>query len=139
MNSAEGQTGRERLEAMLRGLLPQPSAPPRPAGCLLARSCAELVDLTAPGQKIAQAGIASQHEMLMGLLDGAAKNGELFCEAESDIEALAWHYLGVLQAVMNFPQAGAPLASLDRMINIAMLAWPIVTKVPQSEAQKSTE
>lgn len=75
----------------------------------------------------------------MGLLDGAAKNGELFCEAESDIEALAWHYLGVLQAVMNFPQAGAPLASLDRMINIAMLAWPIVTKVPQSEAQKSTE
>jgi hypothetical protein len=37
---------------------------------------------------------------------------------------MAWHYLGVLQAVLNFSQAGADPPMLDRMIDVAMSAWP---------------
>ena len=42
----------------------------------------------------------------------------------ADIDAMAWYYLGVLHAVLNFPQAGADPKMLDRMIDIAMSVWP---------------
>lgn len=120
MNSADGGTGRARLEALLRGLLP--GGRQRPPGCLLARSCAEFVDLPAAGQQAALAGVNRQHDMLASLLREAIANGEL--PADADVDALAWHFLGVLQAVLNLPQAGATKDALGRMIDIAMLAWP---------------
>lgn len=120
MNSAEGSTGRARLEALLRGYLP--GARPRPPGCLLARSSVELVDLPISGQQAALAGVNRQRDMLENLLREAVINGELAVDA--DVEALAWHFLGVLQAVLNLPQAGASAGALDRMIDVAMLAWP---------------
>jgi hypothetical protein len=50
---------------------------------------------------------------------------------DADIDAMAWHYLAVLQAVLNFPQAGA-----DRsMIEVAMSAWPIANARPAVGAQ----
>jgi hypothetical protein len=47
--------------------------------------------------------------------------GELAKDA--DIDAMAWHYLAVLQAVLNFPQTGASPSALERMIQVAMSAW----------------
>ena len=44
--------------------------------------------------------------------------------ADTDIDAMAWYYLGVLQAVLNFPQVGADPSILDRMIDVAMSVWP---------------
>jgi hypothetical protein len=41
-----------------------------------------------------------------------------------DVEALVWHFLGVLQAIMNLPQIGATAYDLRRMVTSAMLAWP---------------
>jgi AcrR family transcriptional regulator len=120
MNSTEGSTGRARLEALLRGLLP--GVRQRPPGCLLARSCAELVDLSEAGQQGAIVGMNAQREMLANLLSEAIANGEL--QADADVDALAWHFLGVSQAVLNLPQAGANADTLDRMIDLAMLAWP---------------
>jgi hypothetical protein len=43
---------------------------------------------------------------------------------DTDIDAMAWYYLGVLQAVLNFPPAGADPGTLDRMIDVAMSVWP---------------
>jgi len=43
---------------------------------------------------------------------------------DADIDAMAWYYLGVLQAVLNFPQAGGDPSMLDRMIDVAMSVWP---------------
>src|ERR1700761_5618286 len=40
MNTAAGDTIRGRFDALLRGFLPNGS--PRPGGCLIARSCAEM-------------------------------------------------------------------------------------------------
>jgi AcrR family transcriptional regulator len=123
MNAARGETQRERLEALLRHYLPKPSAPTRMPGCLLARSCTEMADLSAPGQEIARAGIGRQHELLASLLRDAVTAGEL--PQETDIGAMAWHYLGVMQAILNLPQAGATPLALDRMVDIAMSVWPV--------------
>ena len=120
MNSAKADTARGRLEALLRGFLPTGSR--RPAGCLIARSCAEVSTLSAGGKAAALAGAAHQREILTGLLGDGVAAGEL---AEgADIDAMAWDYLGVLHAVLNFPQAGADPKMLDRMIDIAMSVWP---------------
>lgn len=126
MNSAEADTARGRLEALLHGFLPKASAPPRPAGCLIARSCAERVELSAAGQAAALAAAARQREIIAGFLREGQTKGELARDA--DIEALAWHYLGVLHAVLNFPYAGADL--LERMIDVAMSAWPVTRLRP---------
>jgi TetR/AcrR family transcriptional regulator, copper-responsive repressor len=48
----------------------------------------------------------------------------------TDIDTMAWYYLGVLQAVLNFPQLGADLSILDRMIEVAMSAWPSTLSHP---------
>jgi hypothetical protein len=42
----------------------------------------------------------------------------------TDIDAMAWYYLGVLQAVLNFPQAGADPSMLHGTIDVAMSVWP---------------
>ena len=120
MKSSEGDSARARLEALLRGLLPMGSR--RPPGCLLARSCAELVDLPAAGQKAALSGMSQQRDLLEDLLREAITVGEL--PAGADVAALAWHFLGVMQAILNLPQAGASRGELNRMITVAMLAWP---------------
>lgn len=120
MKSSEGGSARARLEALLRGLLPMGSR--RPPGCLLARSCAELVDLPAAGQKAALLGMSQQRDLLDDLLREAITVGEL--PAGADVTALAWLFLGVMQAILNLPQAGASRGELERMIAVVMLAWP---------------
>lgn len=120
MKSSEGDNARARLEALLRGLLPMGSR--RPPGCLLARSCAELVDLPAAAQKAALSGMSQQRDLLEDLLREAITDGEL--SAGADIAPLAWHFLGVMQAILDLPQAGASRSELNRMITVAMLAWP---------------
>jgi len=120
MKSSEGDNARARLEALLRGLLPMGSR--RPPGCLLARSCAELVDLPAAAQKAALSGMRQQRDLLEDLLREAITDGEL--PAGADFAALAWHFLGGMQAILDLPQAGASRSELNRMITVAMLAWP---------------
>ncbi|WP_186116956.1 TetR/AcrR family transcriptional regulator [Burkholderia gladioli] len=122
MNSAEGGTAREKLQTLLRGMLPVAS-PQRPPGCLLTRSCAERVDLPPAGQEAALDGVRRQREVLVDWLNEAVAGGEL--PAEADVEALAWHFLGVCQAVLGLPQAGAGREVLERMIEVAMGGWPV--------------
>lgn len=123
MNSAKADTkadtARGRLKALLRAFLPVRS---RPAGCLIGRSVAEISALSKQGQAATLAAAARQREILAGLLREGVAAGEL-AEA-TDIDAMAWYYLGVLQAVLNFPPAGADPSMLDRMIDVAMSIWP---------------
>ena len=131
MNGAKADTARGRLEAVLRGYLPDGSS--RPPGCLIARSCAEISELSAEGRAAALASARSQHEILIGLLRDGMAAGEL--GEDADIDALAWHYLAVLQAVLNFPQTGAERSIIDRMIAVAMLVWPIAAPRPAVKAR----
>ena len=124
MKSAKADAARGRLEALLRAFLPEGSR--RTAGCLIARSCADIAGLSAEGKAAALAGAAHQREILAGLLSEGVAAGEL--AEDADIDAMAWHYLGVLQAVLNFAQAGADPRLLDRMIDVAMSAWPAATR-----------
>jgi hypothetical protein len=124
MKSAKAATVRGRLEALLRAFLPDGS--PRPAGCLIARSCADIPGLSVEAKAATLAGAAHQREILAALLREGVAADEL--AEDADIDAMAWHYLGVLQAVLNFAQAGADPNMLDRMIDVAMSAWPAVTR-----------
>lgn len=121
MNAARDGSPRERLQAMLHDLAPRPHAAD-PPGCLLARSCAELADLPAAGKVEALAGVAGQRQMFVALLREGRAAGEL--AADADLDALAWHFLGVAQALANLPNAGATPAMLGRMVELGMAAWP---------------
>jgi TetR/AcrR family transcriptional regulator, copper-responsive repressor len=119
MNSAKADTARGRLQALLRAFLPDRSRPP---GCLIGRSCAEIAALSKEGQAATLAAAARQREVLAGVLREGVAAGEL--AADTDIDAMCWYYLGVLQAILNFPQTGAHPSMLDRMIDVAMSVWP---------------
>jgi len=97
-----------------------------PAVRRIARSCADIQGLSADAQAATLAGAAHQREILAGLLREGVAAGEL--AEDADIDAMAWHYLGVLQAVLNFAQAGADPGMLDRMIDVAMSAWPAMIR-----------
>lgn len=127
MGSVTGDSARDRLEKLLRSFVPRTSATKRPAGCLLSRSCSELVDLPAAERPIARAGVARQWEIFANLLRDGVRSGEL--AGDADVEGLAWYYLGILQATVNLPQAGATVDTLDRMIDVAMSVWPARRRV----------
>jgi AcrR family transcriptional regulator len=119
MNSAKADTARGRLKVLLRAFLPDRS---RPGGCLIGRSCAEISTLSKEGKAATLAAAALQREVLAGILHEGVAAGEL---AEgTDIDAMSWYYLGVLQAILNFPQASAHPNILDRMIDVAISVWP---------------
>jgi AcrR family transcriptional regulator len=133
MNSVKADTPRLRMKALLRTFLP--GTAPRPAGCLIARSCADIPALSAEAQAAALAGMARQHEIVAGILREGVTAGEL--AEDTNIDAMAWHYLGVLQAVLNFPQAGADGSTLDQMIDVAMSAWPVQSRDRVSRNSKA--
>jgi AcrR family transcriptional regulator len=120
MNAVKADTARGRMKALLRAFLPNGSR--RPAGCLIARSCADISTLPAEGRTAVLAAAAREREILVDVLRQGVSAGEL--AEEADVDAMAWYYLGVLNAVMNFAQTGADAGMLDRMIDIAMSVWP---------------
>jgi hypothetical protein len=133
MNSVTADTARLRMKALLRSFLPGKAS--RPAGCLIARSCADLPALSAQGQAAALAGVARQHQMVAGILRDGVTAGEL--AEDTPIDAMAWHYLGAVQAVLNFQQAGADRSVLDQMIDVAMSAWPVQSRDRVSGSSKA--
>jgi AcrR family transcriptional regulator len=126
MRSIQGDTRRGQLEALLHAFLPNDAKSARPKGCMLVRSCAEMADLPLEGQAVALEGLTRQRAILREILSEAAANGEL--PSEADIDGLAWHFLGVLQAVMNLSQAGASGIELRRVIDLGMSAWPLTSR-----------
>jgi AcrR family transcriptional regulator len=127
MNAAQAKTARSRLDALLRGFLPDLSTP-RPAGCLIARSISEMSELSEAGQAAALASAERQREIFANILRDGVESAEL--AADADVDALAWHFLAVLQAVLNFPQIGADEDRLSRMIDLGMSAWPLTATSP---------
>jgi TetR/AcrR family transcriptional regulator, copper-responsive repressor len=123
MNAVQADTKRQQLEALFHEFLPREGKTTRPAGCMLARSCTEMADLPAGSRAVAREGLMGQRAILSGILREAVASEEL--APTSDIEGLSWHYLGVLHATMNLPQAGATSGDLRRVVELAMLAWPL--------------
>ena len=122
MRRVKGDTPRATVEALLRNFVPRKSATAKPPGCLLARCCAEMTGLPLDAKPLIEAGVVSQRAVLEELIRSGIERGEL--SVDVDAISLAWYYIGVLQAIVNLPQAGATEAAMNRMIDIAMLAWP---------------
>ena len=124
MSAVRGDTKRQQLEALMHEFLPRGGKTGRPAGCMLARSLRRDGRSPPAGQSVARQGLARQRAIIGEILREAVESGEL--AAAADIEGLAWHYLGVLQAIMNLPQAGATVGELRRVVELAMMAWPLL-------------
>jgi len=122
MDNIQAGSRRAQLEALLLEFVPEKLGAAKPAGCMLARACSEMIDLPEGGQAVALEGLTGQRAIINKILNAAAANGEL--GSTLDVDAMAWHFLGVLQAIMNLPQAGATAADLKRMVAAAMNAWP---------------
>ncbi len=122
MENIQADSKRAQLEALLVEFVPKNVGTAKPAGCMLARACSEMTDLPEAGQTVAREGLTRQRAILSRILNAGAANGELGPAA--DLDALAWHFLGVLQAILNLPQAGATAADLRRMVAAAMASWP---------------
>ena len=122
MGTIQAESKRGQVEALLRDFLPKAGKSDRPPGCMLSRTCAEMPDLPVAGQIVARDALDRQRAVFVEILQAAVESKELAPTA--DIDGLAWHYLGVLQAIMNLPQAGATARELGRVVDLAMLAWP---------------
>ncbi len=122
MALVEAETRRAQIEALLLEFIPNGVANEKPSGCMLVKACVEIAELPPSGRAVAFEGIEGQRAILRGILTAAISNGEL--SPSTDVEALVWHFLGVLQAIMNLPQVGATVYDLRRMVASAMLAWP---------------
>lgn len=123
MSAVQAGTKRQQLEALFHEFLPRDGRTARAPGCMLARSCTEMADLPPASQAVAREGLMGQRAILSGILREAIASGEL--TPASDIDGLSWHFLGVLHAMMNLPQAGATSGELRRIVELAMLAWPL--------------
>jgi AcrR family transcriptional regulator len=122
MLSVKATSAKKRMEALLRNFLPKDTTAQRPAGCLLTRSCTEQSSLTIIGKEAANAGVGRQREVLLDILKAARTEVEV-CQ-NANLESLSWYYLGTLQAIVNFPPAGASIDALEDLVSIAMSAWP---------------
>lgn len=137
MSGVRADTKRQQLEALLLEFLPRAGKASRPAGCMLARSCAEMDDLPPAGRSVALDGLAKQRAILREILREAVTLGELTPAA--DIDGMTWHYLGVLQAIMNLPQAGATAGEVRRVVELAMLAWPSETTTKATTRKRRSD
>ena len=85
------------------------------------------------GRKAALASAERLREIFANLLREGVARGEL--PKNADVDAMAWHYYGVLHAVRNLPLAGADRGTLERMITAALSAW---TPLRSSRRLKAT-
>lgn len=137
MNNIQAESRRNQLQALLLEFIPKSAQEAKPAGCMLVRACAEMADLPPGGQAVALEGLTGQRAILSKILHAAVASGEL--SSKADAGALAWHFLGVLQATMNLPQVGATPTDLRRIVACAMSAWPQDDGTRQSSAPDPQE
>ncbi|WP_273430093.1 TetR/AcrR family transcriptional regulator [Chitinibacter tainanensis] len=119
---AAAPSAREGLEAMLRGAAVQFTAPDHPPGCPIASGvlrCAEanaaICEFTAEHRRTTRA-------MMLARLQQGQAAGEL--PAQLDTQALAGFYAGVIQGMSVQAIDGATCADLQKMVDLAMQAWP---------------
>ncbi|OBZ92184.1 TetR family transcriptional regulator [Pararhizobium polonicum] len=122
MGLVKAETRRKQMEALLLEFLRNAPEKQKPSGCMLVKACVEIAELPPRGRAVAFEGIEGQRSILREIITAAVSNGEL--NSSTDVEALVWHFLGVLQAITNMPQIGATAYDLRRMVASAMLAWP---------------
>ncbi|NTD87659.1 TetR/AcrR family transcriptional regulator [Agrobacterium tumefaciens] len=122
MSDVQAKTRREQIRALLLDYVTSDPNLEKPSGCMLVKACVEISELPPGGRAMAFKGVEAQRALFRTIITSAVSEGEL--SAATDVEAMVWHYLGVLQAIMNLPQIGATIHDLHSMVASAMLVWP---------------
>jgi AcrR family transcriptional regulator len=115
-------TAREVAEGLLRGAADVQTDPDTPAGCLATLGTTYCADDSSAAGKILIASRIAGHAATRERLERARAEGDL--PAHADPQALT-HYLGTVVCGMAVLAAsGATREELERVIELAMLAWP---------------
>lgn len=122
MSGVQAKTRRAQIQALLLDYVESNPEPGKPSGCMLVKACVDIAELPPSGRATALKGIQAQHTLFRTIITSAVSEGEL--SAATKVDAMVWHYIGVLQAIMNLPQIGATVSDLRNMVDSAMLVWP---------------
>lgn len=122
MSAVQAKTRREQIQALLLDYVTSDPNLEKPSGCVLVKACVEITKLPPGGRAMALKGAGAQRALFRTIITSAFSEGKL--SAATDVEAMVWHYSGVLQAIMNLPQVGATESNLPNIADPAMLVWP---------------
>jgi AcrR family transcriptional regulator len=115
-------TAREVAEGLLRGAADVQTDPNTPAGCLATLGTTYCADDSSPVGKMLIASRLAGHAAIRERLERARVEDDL--PADADPNALT-HYIGTVVCGMAVLAAsGATRAELERVIELAMRAWP---------------
>ena len=115
-------TAREVTEGLLRGAADVQTAPNTPAGCLATLGTTYCADDSSPVGAMLIASRLTGHAAIRERLERARAEGDL--PADADPKALT-HYIGTVVCGMAVLAAsGATREELERVIELAMRAWP---------------
>ncbi|WP_197053885.1 TetR/AcrR family transcriptional regulator [Chitinibacter sp. ZOR0017] len=119
---AAAPSAREGLEAMLRGAAVQFTSPDHPPGCPIASGVLRCAEANAAIGELTAEHRRSTRAMMLARLQQGQAAGEL--PAQIDTQALAGFYAGVIQGMSVQAIDGASCADLQKMVDLAMQAWP---------------
>jgi AcrR family transcriptional regulator len=115
-------SAREVAEGLLRGAADVQTDPDTPAGCLATLGTTYCADESSPVGKVLIASRLAGHAAIRERFERARAEGDL--PADADPKALT-HYIGAVVCGMAVLAAsGMTRDELDRVIELAMQAWP---------------
>ena len=115
-------TARDVAESLLRGAADVQTDPNTPAGCLATLGTTYCADDSSPVGKMLIASRLAGHAAIRERLERSRAEGDL--PADADPKALT-HYIGAVVCGMAVLAAsGATREELERVIQLAMRAWP---------------
>lgn len=115
-------TAREAAMALMSGAARAFTDPATPPGCMLATSAISVSASAADVQAELSAIRNSVETRLRDRISRARTDGEL--PPDTDAEALAAHATAVIQGMSTLARDGATAEKLQRIVQMAMRAWP---------------
>lgn len=118
----DGLPPREAIEAVLRRTARELSSEAaHPTGCMLTAAFVD-EDMPEPVAEAIRQARRDWSEVIADQLSRAVEEGSL--PPDADISSLTRFYAGIVQSVGVQAHDGASPAELDRVIDVAMAAWP---------------
>ncbi|WP_336210845.1 TetR/AcrR family transcriptional regulator [Nonomuraea sp. LPB2021202275-12-8] len=122
---AEEPTGRQAVERVLREAASEYTDPGHPPGCLIITAAVNCGPESAEVEEGLRQGREASKAAIRARIDGDMAAGLL--PPETDTAALAAYYAAVIQGMSTQARDGTGREELERVAELAMLAWPAVS------------
>ena len=123
---ANAATARDAVRNLLHAAALSFTGTGTPQGCLLASSAISCSDAAAEVKEALAVRRRAIESLLKRRIVQARRSGEI--PDASDADALAGHTMAVIQGMSTLARDGAKREKLVRLVDTAMLAWPVPDK-----------